>query len=151
MGAWLRFSVDDLRTHMAADQLQGLLEAAAGGEDGEDQIRRLGQSVVAQVRAAVRSGKKVPQSATVDAIPEELWSDACALLLEKLQCRLPALRLSADQVRAADVARQRLRSVARGEMALPMPKDPMVDQWTAPISCVGCRRRRFKSSSLGGL
>jgi hypothetical protein len=132
---------------MSSELLQGILEAS----DGAGHVNRLAQSVISQVRSAVRSGKKVPQSATADAIPEELWSDACALLLEKLQGRLPALRLSADQVRAADVARQKLRSVARGEVALTMPSDPAPGHMIAPVRCLGFRRKRVKSSSLGGL
>ncbi|MDR1436338.1 MAG: hypothetical protein LBI39_04000 [Puniceicoccales bacterium] len=148
MGAWVKLLAGDLETHVAADQLRAIVEASLGA-DGAEHMEKLRQSIVAQVRAAVMGGGRAVLSATDDAVPEELWSDACALLMEKLQCRLPALRLTVDQVRAADVARQRLRRVERGEVVPSMPADPSF-RYVRPKVHFRCRRR-IAIGDLGGL
>jgi hypothetical protein len=150
MAGWIRLRAEDLDVQLAPDQLQGILEAAAGRQ-GEDPLPRLVESIVAQIRAAVRSGKTVPLSADSQSVPEELWSDGCALLLERLQGRLPALRLSADQVRAADGARQRLRRVERGELQVSRPADPLPSSSPVRIRCLHRRLHQLEFTELEGL
>ncbi|MDR2664644.1 MAG: hypothetical protein LBB14_03975 [Puniceicoccales bacterium] len=149
MTGWKKLQVKDLEDHMVPDQLDNLLEAAAG-RGGENPLPKLLESVLAQVRAAVRTGRTAPLSADAEKVPEELWSDACALLLEKLQGRLPALRLTADQVRAAETARLRLRRVERGELQVSCPTDP-VPLPGNPVRCLRYRPCPIRSGQLGGL
>ncbi|MDR0340387.1 MAG: hypothetical protein LBH53_02385 [Puniceicoccales bacterium] len=149
MAGWKKLRVKDLEDHMVPDQLKNLLEAAAG-RDGTDPLPKLLESVLAQVRAAIRTGRTAPLSADGEKVPEELWSDGCALLLEKLQGRLPALRLTADQVRAAETARLRLRRVERGELQVSCPTDPSPSQGI-PIRCLHFRPHPIRSSQLEGL
>jgi hypothetical protein len=149
MAGWKKLRVEDLEDHMAADQLKNLLEAT-GGRDGADPLPKLLESVLAQVRAAVRTGRTAPLSADGEKVPEELWSDSCALLMEKLQGRLPALRLTADQVRAAETARLRLRRVERGELQVSYPTDP-APSVGIPIRCLHFRHDPIRGCQLGGL
>jgi hypothetical protein len=152
MNDWIGLRPEDLEIHMQGAQLRALRETVLGPNE-RDPLPELLAGVTAQVRSAVASARGALLSRDLGKIPSELRDDACALVLERLQSRIPALRLTADQVRAADNARRQLRNVADGKVALVRPSDPafhLAESRTAMV-CIHGRRRRVGAPSLEGL
>lgn len=120
---WIVPTVGDLNEFLNAPQLEAL-QTAALGEEQPDPVAAALAAVVEWVRAEVRahSGNRV--SLTAGAIPAMLWASCAALAIEQAQARLPAFRLTADQVRLAREARLLLRRVASGNIPVPLPDDP---------------------------
>jgi hypothetical protein len=149
---WIRLGEKDLETHMMRAQL-GVLHGAVLGPNERDPLPELLEAVTWQVRTAVGASGRNLLSSDGEKIPGELRADACALVLEKLQSRIPALRLTPDQVRAADQARQRLRSVEKGEVAVSRPADPAfhLSGGRATMVCLRGRLPQVAATSLGGL
>ncbi|MDR2576729.1 MAG: hypothetical protein LBC42_01625 [Puniceicoccales bacterium] len=152
MSDWVHLTEKDLQAHMLPAQLQ-LLRTVAPLVGGEDPLRTLLREVVAQIRAAVRNGKNGVLSGDVEKIPEELLADASALVLEALQSRLIALKLSPDQVRAAERARDTLLRIGRGEIAVSRPLDPAyhLSGGGSHLVCLHQRLPRIGAVALRGL
>lgn len=121
--AWVVPTVDDMKEFLNAPQLEAL-QTAALGEEQPDPVAAALAAVVEWVRAEVRAHKDNRVSLTAGSIPAMLWASSAALAIEQAQTRLPAFRLTADQVRLAREARQLLRRVANGHIPVPLPDDP---------------------------
>jgi hypothetical protein len=150
MDDWTELTAKDMEVALLPAQL-AVLRSAAIGPDGKDPLPELIGGVVRQVRAAVGSSGRFLLSAGAGKIPAELLPDARALVVERLQTRIPALRLTADQVRAAENAREMLRSVARAEVAVGRPADPAWNVTAKGFLCLNRRRPRVVADSLEGL
>ncbi|MDR3316680.1 MAG: hypothetical protein LBS68_01205 [Puniceicoccales bacterium] len=150
--AWIRLTVNDLQVQLLAAQLL-VLRSAACGSGVADPLPPLLQMVVDQVRSAVANGGTSFPSCDPEKIPSELRGEACALVLEALQARIPALKLSADQVRAAQNAREKLLRVERGELRVSGPSDPAYHlvSGRSTFLCLQRRLLRVNGKVLGGL
>jgi hypothetical protein len=123
MEDWVCLAAKDMEMVLSATQLE-LLRSAVLGPGEADPLPELLDGVVRQVRSAVAASGKFLLSADGKKIPKELLADACILALERLQTRIPPLRLSPDQVRSAENARKTLLRISRGEGMVGRPARP---------------------------
>ena len=151
MEDWITLTAEDLPTYLLAAQVR-LLRTVEGSK--MDPIPALLQDVIGRIRADISASGKWPLSANASTIPAELRGAACALILEALQGRIPALRLTDDQKRSADQARELLRRIAKGEQPVSRPhKMAQVSEFMAGggLRCVQARAHRTTAEALGGL
>ncbi|MDR3117375.1 MAG: hypothetical protein LBT98_02285 [Puniceicoccales bacterium] len=151
MDDWIELTAKDMETVLSAAQL-GLLRSAVLGPGERDPLPGVLDGVVRRVRSAVAASGKFLLSAEEEKIPKELAADGCALALERLQTRIPPLRLSPDQVRAADNARRNLLRIGRGEGTVSRPAHPGLHlSGAGTFLCLHRRRSRLGSELLEGL
>jgi hypothetical protein len=94
MKAWITIAVTDLNDYLVAAQLAALRTAAlASGQS--DPFTNVMHDRADYVRNRI-SGR-VQLSATAYAVPPELKSQTCLLIIEAMQGRIPSLKLSDDQ------------------------------------------------------
>jgi hypothetical protein len=153
MDSWIELTPRDLELTLLAAQLRALRTLVLGPGE-EDPLPALIAGVTARVRSAVASSGKYLLSSEAGKIPGELRSDGCILAVERLQTRIPSLRLSPDQVRAAEDARRQLRKIERGEVAVSLPQNPALHLASARSSGIRCVHQRIEpigAAQLGGL
>lgn len=143
---WVVPTADDLNTFLNAPQLEAL-QTAALGEEQPDPVATALAAVVEWVRAEVRAGGN-RASQTAGAIPSLLWASCAALAIEQAQARLPAFRLTADQIRLAREARLLLRRIAGGAIPVPLPNDPEAAPVTPGLPVAQVVRQRIHSQTL---
>ena len=114
--------MEDLYAYLMAAQVDILRKCALGKNQG-DPVEEIIRDISLKIRAQIASNKKNALSQQPYAIPPELKSEACILILEVAQTRIPGLKLTADQIRLADQARLQLQKVINGEIIIPIPED----------------------------
>jgi hypothetical protein len=150
---WMPLTPNRLETYLMAWQIR-LLRTAVLGAGESDPLPHLIADVTRRVRQAIGSNSKNRLSDDPHLIPVELHPAACALALEALQGRIPPLRLSQEQQKAADVAREQLRAVAHGEIRVSLPRHPAEEgeYGNSPsMLCLRARRQRVTACALSGL
>ncbi len=155
MSTWITLHSDDLLPYLNAGQLDALRTQALG--DGQpDPLPALIADIVERLRTEIRSAPANRLSQTPGSIPPELRGVAAALVIEAAQTRLPGLTLSADQVRAANAARHFMERVAKGEIPVSAPADPVPVAESSPvvrghIQLVAARETQLRGHELRGL
>ncbi len=153
MTQWIQIEADDLNDYLAGFQVKALREKAlASGQD--DPLPEIITDVAGQIRLEIQGSGCNQLSRTAYALPPELKRHACALIIEAAQGRLPVLKLTDDQIRAADNARSYLRRVARGEVPVSGPEDPEETpsaQGGGGLDVVRSRPDRLTAERLRGL
>ncbi|MDR0740146.1 MAG: hypothetical protein LBF34_00350 [Puniceicoccales bacterium] len=119
---WITIKVEDLYAYLVAAQVDILRKCALAKNQG-DPVAEVIRDISLKVRAQIASNKKNALSQQPYAIPPELKSEACILILEVAQTRIPGLKLTVDQIRLADQARLQLQRVINGEMLISVPED----------------------------
>lgn len=150
---WTTLTVDDLDSYLVAAQMTALRSAALKAGQS-DPVPGIIQDVCAQIRLKIASCATNVLSATEFSLPPELKRHAAALIIEAAQGRIPQLRLSDDQRRAADNARTELRAIAACEMRVSEPDDPQAAsdiQGGAAVRVVASRPRQATGCKLDGL
>jgi hypothetical protein len=148
MSAWLTIKIDDLYAYLAAAQIDALRKCALAKNQG-DPVAEVIRDISLKIRAQVASGRKNTLSQQPYAIPPELKSEACILILEVAQTRIPGLKLTADQIRLADQARLQLQRVAAGEVMITVPDD-RIPAAQKSMEVLSCRPKVATGSSLKG-
>jgi hypothetical protein len=150
---WITLQATDLNDYLVGAQATAMRTAAlAPGQ--ADTFTAVMTDVVNRVRSEIRSNIRNLVSQTPLSIPPDLKSPTMALLVEAISLRIPQLKLSDDQKKAADNARSYLVRVARGEVVITMPPDPMVpddQERGAPITVIHADRRRYTHRQMRGL
>jgi hypothetical protein len=155
MTNWITLTPNDLRPYLAADQVDALrTEALAAGQT--DPVAAVIADVIERMRAEIRASGANRLSQTPSTVPPELRGGAAALAIEAAQTRLPALLLTADQVRAANQARHFMERVATGDIPVTVPSDPVTVPDAGPATSsyaqvLGRRTDPLTSQSLRGL
>ncbi|MDR1414147.1 MAG: hypothetical protein LBI56_04430 [Puniceicoccales bacterium] len=152
MAKWITIQTSDLYDYLGATQLNALktFELANGQKDPIDDII---VDATARIRAEISGNRNNLLSADRTKIPQDLKSFACYLILESAQTRLPSLKLSADQIRLANDAKEYLKRIARGEVPVSIPDDAkIVRDFTASGGCevVHSRLCHISRKFLGG-
>jgi hypothetical protein len=148
MATWITIKVEDLYAYLVAAQVDILRRVALGKHQGDPVAEVIGD-VALRIRAQVASHWKNALSQQPYAIPPELKAEACILILEVAQSRIPGLKLTADQVRLADQARLQLQKVVNGELAISVPDDRLPEVQRS-ISVVHIRPKMATAFQLRG-
>ncbi|MDR0590773.1 MAG: hypothetical protein LBG09_02905 [Puniceicoccales bacterium] len=148
MATWITIEVEDLYAYLVAAQVDILRRGALAKQQG-DPVEGVIGDIVLRIRAQIASNRKNVLSQRPYAIPPELKAEACILILEVAQSRIPGLKLTADQVRLADQARLQLQRVVNGEVAISVPDDRLLDVQQS-ISIVHSRPKAATAFQLRG-
>ncbi len=149
MAAWLTIAVTDLNDYLVAAQMTALRSAAlASGQT--DPFARVMPDRCTYIRN--RISNRISISATANAVPPELKTCACMLIIEAMQTRLP-LKLSDDQRRAIERAYKDLDIAGSDEFPISEPDDPMTPtvQRGTGIHIDGRGERQATRETLKGL
>jgi hypothetical protein len=153
MATWITLQTSDLYDYLGVTQLNALKNLELAGEHTKP-IDEIVDDVTSRIRAEISGNKNNLLSADRTKIPQELKCFACYLVLECAQTRLPALKLTADQIRLASDAKEYLKRIAQGEIPISMPEDPIVtSDFSTNFGCdvVHSRPRRVSGKTLKGL
>jgi hypothetical protein len=149
MPAWVTIAVSDLRDYLVDAQLNALRTAALGSGQA-DPFTKTMQDRCNYVRN--RIAKRISLSATAYAVPPELKTTACVLIIEAMQTRLP-LPLSDDQKRMIDRAYKDLDIAGTEDLPISTPDDAETPDVQAPggPEIASSTTRQATRASLGGL
>jgi hypothetical protein len=148
MTPWITIKIEDLYAYLIAAQVD-VLRKCALAKNQNDPVVEIIQDISLKVRAQIVSCKKNTLSQQPYAVPPELKSETCILILEVAQTRIPGLKLTVDQIRLADQARLQLQKVASGEIIISVPTD-RVPISQKSITVVHCRPKNATGQSLKG-
>jgi hypothetical protein len=126
MTTWITIKVDDLYAYLVAAQVDILRKCALAKNQGDPVVEVI-RDISLKIRAQIANNRKNALSQQPYAIPPELKSEACILILEVAQTRIPGLKLTVDQIRLADQARLQLQKVVSGEIVVSMPEGHVVE------------------------
>lgn len=122
MSAWIVITAADLNDYLVAAQASAVRTAAlATGQS--DPFANVMHDRCNYIRN--RISKSVQISATAYAVPPELKTCACWLVIEALQTRLPPLRLTEDQKNLITRAYKDLDIAATDDLPVSIPDDPV--------------------------
>lgn len=122
MAAWAVISVDDLNDYLVGDQVAAL-RTAARAKGQTDPFPRVMADRALYVRN--RICRRIRLSLTPLAIPPELKTQTCLLVIEAMQGRIPMLDLTEDQRQRLRDAKRDLDLAAKDDFPISMPDDPM--------------------------
>lgn len=145
--------VDDLKPFLVAAQADAINVSALGAGQSE-RFDEVAGTIVARIRTKVASNPKNVLSATPGSVPEECVWIAALLIIETMQSGIPGLALTEDQVRMLERAESDLTAIAKGEMAVSTPEDPLSPspvQNGGGVEIVNKPKRTATRESLAGL
>jgi hypothetical protein len=148
MTTWINIKIDDLYAYLVAAQVD-VLRKCALAKNQSDPVGEVIRDISLKIRAQVASNRRNTLSQQPHAIPPELKSEACILILEVAQARIPGLKLTADQIRLADQARLQLQKVVAGEVVISVADDRLEDGRKA-VTVVHSRQKVATDHSLRG-
>ena len=117
---WIKLTTKDLECVLNKPQLD-ILRAQALHSPDMDIAFEVISNVVARIRAEITVSGLNSLDSDHSRIPHELKECALHLCIEALQSRLPSMELSKMQMKHADIARETLMRVARGELPVCRP------------------------------
>lgn len=151
MSAWITIAVSDLNDYMVAAQVSALRTAALGSGQ-TDPFSRVMADIVERIRFKIQSCGANQLSATPQTIPPELKWAACYLILEAMQTRIPALKLTEDQKTQVDRAVTQLDRIADCKDKVTQPDDPVTVAQTGSNSpAIGSKCLKFQRSQQEGI
>ncbi len=120
MASWIKITVEDLYDYLVSTQVDILRKRIlASGQD--DPLSDIICDITSRIRAEISGNTRNILSADKTEIPPDLKSAACYLILECAQSRIPALKLTDDQIRLTNDAREYLKRIAQGEVPVSIP------------------------------
>jgi hypothetical protein len=148
--AWLNIAVADLNDYLVGAQMSALRTAAlASGQ--ADPFTNIMHDRCSYVRN--RISKLLSISATAYAIPPELKTTTCWLIIEAMQTRIPQLKLTEDQKSLIARAYKDLDIAGTDDLPISVPSDPETPavQTGAALEQVSTPTRKATRSKLDGL
>ncbi len=118
---WISLKVSDVEAALNKAQLEAL-KAESIRTLNRDVAFEIIADVVTRIRAEISAGEISSLDADHSRIPPELKEPALRLIVEALQLRVPAMELSASQMKHADLARETIARIARGELPVSRPR-----------------------------
>ena len=150
MSAWVVITADHLNDYLVAAQMNALRTSAlASGQ--ADPFASVMQDRCNYIRN--RISRRIQISATAYAVPPELKTQACLLIIESMQARLPVLKLSDDQKNLIKQAYSDLDMAATDDFPISVPDDPInpVVQSGNAVEIVVKPTRRMTRAKMEGL
>lgn len=129
--AWVVITASNLNAFLAAPQLAALRTAALATGQADPFTEQL-PIQAGRVRDYIVSNPRNQLSATANSVPPGtcVWC-LCWLMIEALQVRIPSLKLTEDQKKEIQNAKNELekirRAIAANQFLIPQPTDPMSD------------------------
>jgi hypothetical protein len=148
MTNWINITIEDLYAYLVAVQVD-VLRRCALAKNQSDPVEKIIEDISLKIRAQIASSRKNSLSQRPYALPPQLKSEACILILEVAQTRIPGLKLTADQIRLADQARLQLQKIAHGEIAIAMPDDRQLGSQKS-VTVVHSRPKIVTNTQLKG-
>lgn len=152
MASWIEIKVEDLYDYLVSSQVEALRKRTlAVGQD--DPLIDIIHDITSRIRAEISGNVRNLLSANKNEIPPNLKSAACYLILECAQTRLPILKLTNDQVRLANDAREYLKRIAQGEIPVELPDNAECMNVFNPnkgVAVITHRIRVATGKNLGG-
>lgn len=151
MAAWVVIQKTDLNDYLVGAQVAALSTAALAKGQSDPFA-----SVMADRCAYVRNriSNKIRLSATALAIPPELKTSACMLIIEAMQRRLPMLELTEDQKTGISDAKKDLDIAGTDKFPISTPDDPvepeLQQQSGNGVASVSSNTRQATRTSLAG-
>ena len=149
---WIVITPADVDDFLVAAQASAVRTAALGSGQA-DTFTNVMRAVAGRIQAEIQSCARNKISAVPYAIPPSLRAEACHLIIEALQTRIPALKLTDDQKKNADEARDYLRRIADCKVVVEQPSDVAPDsmQGSNGVELAESSTRLSTRQSLGGL
>ena len=149
MASWKIITADDVSDALNGPQVTAL-RSAMRAPGARDPLPGLIANRVAYVRGRIT--KRIRVSAVAGSVPPELADGAVALILERLQTRVPALALTKDQTAQITRAYDDLDLVTKGDFALTLPDDgEFTGQSAVNVQVHRGERRQATRHSLRGM
>jgi hypothetical protein len=150
---WIVIAASDLDDYLVGAQAEAIRTAALGVGQS-DRFARVMPDVAARIRNEIQACSGNLVSATPNAIPPELKTIACQLIIEAMQAALPGLELTENQGNLIRDGRRYLERIAKCEIAVSEPDDPLEPtevQRNSPMTVVTSSTRHFTRSAQDGL
>ena len=150
MSAWIVVIADDLNDYLVAAQMSALRTAALGSSQN-DPFANVMHDRCNYIRN--RISKRIQISSTAYAVPPELKTCACLLVIEAMQARIPSLKLTEDQKTLIKRAYADLDIAVKDELPISTPDDPMEPtvQSGTSVTLVQSRTRKSTRDKMEGL
>ena len=148
--AWITIAAADLNDYQVGAMITALRETALA--DGQaDPFANIMHDRCNYVRN--RISKKIQISLTPYAVPPELKTCACWLIVEAMQTRLPGLALSEDQKSQISRAYKDLDIAATEDLPISVPTDPVTPAVSTGVGFeqVSTPTRKATRTKLDGL
>ncbi len=117
---WIKIFPEDLEEALNKPQLD-TLKAESLKSLKRDISTDIISTIVAKIRAEIATSGLNELDTDHSRIPPELKECALRLAVESLHLRVPSIELSAMQAKHADIARETLARIARGELVVSRP------------------------------
>ncbi len=117
---WKKITIKDLHHYLIGPQLEALIDYASI-PGGPDIVPNLIEDTISRVRAEVHGKVKNTLDDHPFTIPPEVRAETIYLILEALQTRVPGLFLTTEQKERAHNAREFLKRISKGEVAISKP------------------------------
>lgn len=152
MSAWITITAEDLNDYQVGAQVEALRTAALA-DNQADPFDNIAADVITRMRAEIQGHPSNRVSATAGTIPPDLKWVGCWLILEAMQTRLPGLELTEEQKRMIDDAHDYLKRVAKGEVPIETPNDPIAAtvQTSSGIYVANSSTKAAGRNNLSGL
>lgn len=149
---WITIAVADLNNYLVAAQVSAVNTAALGSGQ-TDRFTEVQLSVISRIRNKIESCRTNRISETALTIPPSLKACACLLIIEGLQSSIPSLKLSPDQVRQIEKYEDDLTAIAKCELTVEDPTDPLDprNSTTSSSPSFGARTRNFERDDQDGI
>lgn len=119
---WIKIFPEDLEEALNKPQLD-TLKAEAFKSRKRDISVDIIATVIARIRVEIATSGLNALDADHSKIPPELKDCALRLAVESLHLRVPSIEISDMQKKHADIARETLARIARGELVVSRPLD----------------------------
>lgn len=149
MASWIEIKVEDLYDYLVSPQVDILRKRMLADDQG-DPLGDIIADVTARIRAEISGNTRNILSTNQSEIPSELKSAACYLIVECAQSRIPALKLTDDQIRLVNDAREYLKRIAQGEVPVSVPDSDVFNPQKG-VAVVAYRERVATNDTLKGL
>jgi hypothetical protein len=122
--AWQIITLAKLNDYLVSAQVEAV-NTAALAEGQADRFTNVMTNVVNSVRTKIETCTRNRVSATPLSVPPSLVEHTCMIIIDALQGSVPGLALSDDQVRRINRFRDDLDRVAKCDLAVEQPLDPL--------------------------
>lgn len=149
---WQIITLASLNDYLVGAQVEAV-NTAALAEGQADRFTNVMTNVVNHVRSKIETCARNRVSATPLSVPPSLVEHTCMLIIDAIQGSVPGLALSEDQVRRIKRFRDDLDLVAKCDLAVEQPPDPLnpPNAQGSVLGSVEQKHRRYRREDQDGI